>query len=122
MKAVQKLRVAGSFVVDRRFMQTAVAGSRLAATYSNPSDLITSSMKSDPAPHRRQCPQLVDRDFRLPGRRLCCALIVVLLPAIAAALAASCRKLAAPTDLCCELFWFWVTHSVHHPNLFVRLR
>src|SRR5207253_8657498 len=61
-------------------------------------------MKSDPARTGGSAPGSLTVISACLAGVSCCALIAVLLPAIAAALAASCRNLRRPTELCSELF------------------
>ena len=61
-------------------------------------------MKSDPARTGGSAPGSLTVISGCLAGVSCCALIVVLPPAIAAALAASCRNLRRPTELCSELF------------------
>src|SRR6058998_1633264 len=61
-------------------------------------------MKSDPARTGGSAPGSLTVISGCLAGVSCCALTAVLLPAIAAALAASCRNLRRPTEVSSELF------------------
>src|SRR6266516_3378088 len=76
-------------------------------------------MKSDPARTGGSAPGSLTVISACLAGVSCCALIAVLLPAIAAALAASCRNLRRPTELCSELVCSELFCSVIFCSLFL---